>query len=77
MNDLKKRVLLLGGAGTLGSDILSANLNNYDFFVVDNFADSTLNEGELSALCKYQNVNVADQASINDIFETFKHLENN
>ena len=72
MSDLKKRVLLLGGAGTLGSDILSANLQNYDFFVVDNFADSTLNESELSELCQYQNVNVADQVSINNIFETFK-----
>ncbi len=65
-------MLLLGGAGTLGSDILSANLKNYDFFVVDNFADSTLNENELGAFCQFQNVNVADQVSINNIFETFK-----
>jgi len=72
LSDLKKRVLLLGGAGTLGSDILSANLKNYDFFVVDNFTDSTLNENEVGALCQYQDVNVADQVSINNIFESFR-----
>ena len=72
MSDLNKRVLLLGGAGTLGSDILSANLKKYDFFVVDNFADSTLNEGELGEFCQYKNADVADLVAIEDIFENFK-----
>ena len=69
---MKKRVLLIGGAGTLASDILFANLKNYEFYVVDNFVDSTLKEHEISALCRYKNANVADQYNIYEVFENFK-----
>lgn len=68
----KYRVLLVGGAGTLGSDILSVNLPNCIFFVVDDFQESTLTETEVSRLCDYKNTNAANQGSIREVFLRFK-----
>jgi nucleoside-diphosphate-sugar epimerase len=65
-------VLLIGGAGTLGSDILAANLPDFEFFVLDDFQESTLTEIEVSKLCGYKNSNVANQKSIQEVFLMFK-----
>ena len=66
------RVLLVGGAGTLGSDILASNLPNFTFFVFDDFKESTLNEIEVSKYCEYKNANVADYMAAKEVFLKFK-----
>jgi nucleoside-diphosphate-sugar epimerase len=68
----KYRVLLVGGAGTLGSDILSSNLPNFTFFVIDDFKESTLTEIEISKYCEYKNANVADRVAVQEVFLKFK-----
>ena len=69
------RVLLVGGAGTLGSDILASNLPNlpnFIFFVVDDFKEATLTEIEVAIHCDYKNANAADYVSVQEVFLRFK-----
>ena len=66
------RVLLVGGAGTLGSDILASNLSNFTFFVIDDFKESTLTEIEVAKYCDYKNANAADYVSVQEVFLKFK-----
>jgi nucleoside-diphosphate-sugar epimerase len=66
------RVLLIGGAGTLGSDILASNLANFKFFVVDDFKEAALSEIEVAKYCEYKNANVADYVSVREVFLRFK-----
>jgi len=66
------RVLLVGGAGTLGSDILASNLPNFTFFVVDDFKESTLTEIEVAKYCDYKNANAADYVAVQEVFLKFK-----
>lgn len=66
------RVLLVGGAGTLGSDILASNLTNFTFFVIDDFKESTLTEIEVSKYCEYKNANAADDVAVQEVFLKFK-----
>ena len=66
------RVLLVGGAGTLGSDILASNLPNFTFFVVDDFKESTLAEIEVAKYCDYKNANAADYVAVQEVFLKFK-----
>jgi nucleoside-diphosphate-sugar epimerase len=68
----KYRVLLVGGAGTLGSDILASNLPNFTFFVIDDFKESTLTEIEVSKYCEYKNANAADRVAVQEVFLKFK-----
>ena len=68
----KYRVLLVGGAGTLGSDILSSNLPNFTFFVIDDFKESTLTETEVSKYCEYKKANAADRVAVQRVFLKFK-----
>jgi len=68
----KYRVLLVGGAGTLGSDILASNLPNFTFFVIDDFKEATLTEIEVSKFCEYKNANAADEVSVQEVFLKFK-----
>jgi len=66
------RVLLVGGAGTLGSDILASNLLNFTFFVIDDFKESTLTEIEVAKFCDYKNANAADYVAVQEVFLKFK-----
>ena len=66
------RVLLVGGAGALGSDILASNLTNFTFFVVDDFKESTLTEVEVAKYCDYKNANAADYVAVQEVFLKFK-----
>lgn len=66
------QVLLVGGAGTLGSDILASHLPNFTFFVVDDFKESTLTEIEVAKYCDYKNTNAADYVSVQEVFLKFK-----
>ena len=66
------RVLLVGGAGTLGSDILASNLPNFTFFVLDDFKESTLTEVEVAKYCDYKNANAADNMAVQEVFLKFK-----
>lgn len=66
------RVLLVGGAGTLGSDILASNIHNFTFFVIDDFKESVLSEIEVAKHCDYRNTNVADYVSMQEVFLKFK-----
>ena len=68
----KKRVLLIGGAGTLGSDILDAHLPDYELFVIDNFSESALVEDELHDKVPYKNVSVANKNGLLRTFQEFK-----
>ena len=68
----KSRVLLVGGAGTIGSDILSSDLPNFTFFVIDDFKESTLSEIEVSKYCEYKKANVADYVAVQEVFLKFK-----
>lgn len=68
----KQRILLLGGAGTLGSDILDADLSEHELFVVDNFSESTLTEVEVMQKCNFRNISVADKLAMTEVFEDFK-----
>lgn len=64
--------MLVGGAGTLGSDILASNLPDFTFFVVDDFKESTLTESEVARYCEYKNANLADYAAVRDVFLKFR-----
>lgn len=68
----KTRILLIGGAGTLGSDLLDANLNDYELLVVDNFSESALTEEEVRNKVQCLNASVADELAILRAFEEFK-----
>ena len=68
----KKRILLVGGAGTLGSDIIEANLPDYELFVIDNFSESALAENELQEKVSYKNMSVTDKPNLIKIFQQFK-----
>lgn len=68
----KKRILLIGGAGTLGSDILDADLPDYELFVIDNFSESALSEDELARKVPYKKISVADKHDLIKIFQEFK-----
>jgi nucleoside-diphosphate-sugar epimerase len=68
----KYRVLLVGGAGTLGSDILASNLPNFAFFVIDDFKESTLTEIEVSRYCEYKKANAAERVAVQEVFLKFK-----
>lgn len=67
----KKRVLLIGGAGTLGSDILEADIPGYEFFVVDDFLESALIEKEVSKYCDYRKLCVSDFSGMLEVFQDF------
>lgn len=69
------RILLVGGAGALGSDILASNLYklpNFTFFVLDDFSESRLTEMQVSKYCHYKNANTADLSSVREVFNSFK-----
>lgn len=68
----KRKILLIGGAGTLGSDLLDANLNEYELLVVDNFSESALTEDEVRHKVQCLNASVADELAILRAFEEFK-----
>jgi nucleoside-diphosphate-sugar epimerase len=68
----KKRILLIGGAGTLGSDILDANLHDCDFFVIDDFSESALAKEELQGRVSYRNMSVAHENELKKIFQEFR-----
>lgn len=68
----KRKILLIGGAGTLGSDLLEANLNEYELLVVDNFSESALTEDEVRHKAQCLNASVADELAILRAFEEFK-----
>ena len=68
----KKRVLLIGGAGTLGSDILEANLPDYELFVIDNFSESALTEDEMQGKYPYKKMSVADENKLIKLFQEFR-----
>lgn len=68
----KTKVLLLGGAGTLGSDIINAKLSKYELFVVDDFSESALTEIEVQEKAGYRNSSVANEAEILQTFQDFR-----
>jgi len=68
----KKRILLIGGAGTLGSDILDAQLPDYELFVIDNFSESALAEDEIQGKVSYRNMSVADGDGLIKVFQEFR-----
>lgn len=68
----KTRVLLLGGAGTLGSDIINAKLSKYEFFVIDDFSESALTESEVQEKTAHRKFSVANEAKMLQTFQDFK-----
>jgi len=68
----KKRILLIGGAGTLGSDILDANLAEFELFVLDDFSESALTESEVKQKCNYRNESVANEIAVSQVFQDFQ-----
>lgn len=66
-----KRILLIGGAGTLGSDILNMEWENCELFVIDDFTESVLTEGEVRHKCHYKNMSIADELAMTKIFQDF------
>jgi nucleoside-diphosphate-sugar epimerase len=68
----KRRILLLGGAGTLGSDILDADFREYELFVVDDFSESALTEEELKHKCNFRKMSVANELEMINVFQGFK-----
>lgn len=68
----KKRVLLVGGAGTLGSDIINSVHSKYELYVIDNFSESALTEIEVQERVAYRNISVANEVEILHIFQSFK-----
>lgn len=68
----KKRILLIGGAGTLGSDILEANLPDYSFFIIDNFSESAIAEHEIIGKIPYKNMSVANKDDLKSVFQEFR-----
>jgi nucleoside-diphosphate-sugar epimerase len=67
-----KRIVLIGGAGTLGSDILNMELENCELFVIDDFTESVLTEEEVKHKCNYKNMSIADELTMTKFFQDFK-----
>jgi nucleoside-diphosphate-sugar epimerase len=63
---------LLGGAGTLGSDILDADFREYELFVIDDFSESALTEEELKHKCNFRKMSVANEMEMINVFQEFK-----
>lgn len=56
----------------MGSDILDANLPDYELFVIDNFSESALAEDEIQGKISYRNMSVADERELTQIFQEFR-----
>lgn len=56
----------------MGSDILEANLSDYELYVIDNFSESALTEEELQGKVSYKKMSVADENGLIEIFQEFR-----
>ena len=68
----EKKVLLVGGAGTLGSDILASNMKEVNFHVVDDFSDSVLSRELVIKNATLSEFNIAEIEPTKLLMESFK-----
>jgi nucleoside-diphosphate-sugar epimerase len=68
----KTRVLLVGGAGTLGFDILSSLSTRYDFFVLDDFSDSNMSREEVKNFAQLEIASASDLMASSSILQSFQ-----
>jgi UDP-glucose 4-epimerase len=67
----RKRILIVGGAGTLGSDILESNINQNSLFVIDNFIDSVLSPEDVIKHSKLSDFDISEMEPAAEIFKEF------
>ena len=66
------RILLVGGAGTLGADIIDAQEPIHEYFVIDNFIDASLTPDEVGKKVKFKNMSVANLSELEEVFDSFE-----
>jgi nucleoside-diphosphate-sugar epimerase len=68
-----KRVLLIGGAGNLGFEIISKPIKEVNYAVIDDFSSSAVTKDEISSYCEYiLDVDVCDLDQLNVLFDQFR-----
>jgi nucleoside-diphosphate-sugar epimerase len=66
------RILLVGGAGTLGADIIDAQDPIHEYFVIDNFIDASLTPDEVGKKVDFKNMSVANIVELEEVFDSFE-----
>lgn len=68
-----KRVLLVGGAGNLGYEIISNANKDVNYAVIDDFSSSAVTKGEISSHSEYVvDGDVSDVDQLNCLFDQFR-----
>jgi len=68
-----KRVLLIGGAGNLGFEIISKPIKEVNYAVIDDFSSSAVTKDEISSYSEYVlDVDVCDLDQLNVLFDHFR-----
>lgn len=68
-----KRVLLIGGAGNLGFEIISKPIKGVNYAVIDDFSSSAVTKDEISSHSEYVlDGDVSDLNQLNGLFDQFR-----
>jgi nucleoside-diphosphate-sugar epimerase len=65
----KLSLILVGGAGTLASDLLPILKNDFDLNVIDDFSSSVLHEKEVEKYAKVERIDASDETLLKLVFE--------
>jgi len=66
---MKNRLLLVGGAGTLGSDLIPILIEEYELYILDNFSSAVLRKNEISNLARVIELDVSKEDLLSKVFE--------
>ena len=69
---MKNRLLVVGGAGTLGSDLIPILIEEYDLFVLDNFSSAVMRKDEISKYAKVIDIDASREDLLSKIFEEIR-----
>jgi len=66
---MKSSLLLVGGAGTLGSDLIPVLAMDFDLYVLDNFSNAVTKKDEISTYAHLVNCDASEEDLLTKIFE--------